>query len=341
MRNFLVTTTPILDGIKITDYLGVVNANIVIGANFFSDFAASLTDFFGGRSGSYQNKMNEMYDSAIKELKRKTLQMGGNAIVSFNVDFDELAGKGKAMFMLNATGTACKADLKEVSKDSVDFKGAVSVEEVKKALDKQKMIDKFEKKYPLNEDDWNLMFNVPSVDYLDYIFQYFYPVYQLDNWTDKTNQLISLLPLEDVIPKVYKYYPKNHKLSQLVKDCNLFNPKSVLALLSSEDGIKLALDLLKADKDYYNKEDVDVMEQIINAFDNLPDKSTHTKGKMGMFGKETDITICPNGHKHSAEERYCPDCGCDDYGLTKWNRADIDAFKNKVQMIKKELANNN
>ena len=56
MRNFLVTTTPILDGIKITDYLGVVNANIVIGANFFSDFAASLTDFFGGRSGSYQNK---------------------------------------------------------------------------------------------------------------------------------------------------------------------------------------------------------------------------------------------------------------------------------------------
>ena len=70
--------------------------------------------------------------------------MGGNAIVSFNVDFDELAGKGKAMFMLNATGTACKADLKEVSKDSVDFKGAVSVEEVKKALDKQKMIDKFE-----------------------------------------------------------------------------------------------------------------------------------------------------------------------------------------------------
>ena len=43
MRNFLVTTTPILDGIKITDYLGVVNANIVVGANFFSDFAASLT----------------------------------------------------------------------------------------------------------------------------------------------------------------------------------------------------------------------------------------------------------------------------------------------------------
>lgn len=337
MRNFLVTTTPILDGIKITDYLGVVNANIVIGANFFSDFAASLTDFFGGRSGSYQNKMNEMYDSAIKELKRKTQQLGGNAIVSFNVDFDELAGKGKSMFMLNATGTACVADLKETYRDSEDFKGAVSVEEVKKALCKQKMIDKFKKKLPLGENDWNLMFNVPSADYLDYIFQRYYPSCQLDDWSSQTNQLISLLPVEDVIPKVYKYYPKNQKLSMLIKDCNLFDPKSVLALFDIEGGVAFALDVLKADKDYYNKEDLDIMEQIINAFDNLPDRSTHTKGKLGVFGKETDITICPNGHKHSADEKYCPNCGLDDYGLNKWNRADIDAFKNKVKVIKKEL----
>ena len=59
-----------LDGIKIQEYLGVVNANIVIGANVISDFAASLTDFFGGTSDSYQKRMNEMYESAIKELKR-------------------------------------------------------------------------------------------------------------------------------------------------------------------------------------------------------------------------------------------------------------------------------
>lgn len=54
MKRFLVTTTPfLLDGIKIREYLGVVNANIVIGANIIADFAASFTDFFGGNSGSY------------------------------------------------------------------------------------------------------------------------------------------------------------------------------------------------------------------------------------------------------------------------------------------------
>ena len=76
MKRFLVTTTPLLDGIKINEYLGVVNANIVIGANVIADFAASFTDFFGGNSGSYQRRMNEMYESAIKELKRKTMLLG-------------------------------------------------------------------------------------------------------------------------------------------------------------------------------------------------------------------------------------------------------------------------
>lgn len=53
MKRFLVTTTPLLDGIKIREYLGVVNAKIVIGANIIADFAASFTDFFGENSGSY------------------------------------------------------------------------------------------------------------------------------------------------------------------------------------------------------------------------------------------------------------------------------------------------
>ena len=339
MRNFLVTTTPILDGIKITDYLGVVNANIVVGANFFSDFAASLTDIFGGRSGTYQNKMNEMYDSAIKELKRKTQQLGGNVIVNFSIDFDEIAGQGKSMFMLNASGTACKANLQEAFNNSKDVSGIVSSDTIKKELDKQKIIKKLEQKLPINENDWNIIYNVPAADYLDFIFGYYYPVAQYVNYEKQTNQLISLLHEEDVIPKVYKYYPKNKELSKIIINCKLFDPDSVLDLLSTN--LDLDLKILKADKEYYNVKDLQVMEQIVSLLDNLPDKSTHTRGKLGIFGKETDIVICPNGHKHAVEEKYCPTCGADNYGLTAWNRADIDTFKNRVQIIKKQLTNDN
>ena len=108
MDKFIITTTPTIEGHPIKAYLGAINVNVVIGTNFFSDFAASFTDVFGGNSGTYQRKMDAMYESAQKELEKKAMRMGGNAIVGFKADFDEISGKGKSMFMLSATGTACK-----------------------------------------------------------------------------------------------------------------------------------------------------------------------------------------------------------------------------------------
>lgn len=340
MKKFLVTTTPLLDGIKIKDYLGVVNANIVIGANVFADFAASFTDFFGGTSDSYQRRMNEMYESAIKELKRKTMQMGGNAIVSFNVDFDELSGKGKSMFMLSATGTACVANLNEDTTEPVDNGNVISADDVKKVIEKNKILEKLSYNEVLTDTDWNKMYSSPSCDYLDYIFQYYYPLYKdnLTSYRKETNQLVSLLHEDEVIPIVYKHYPQNKNLARLIVECNLFDPKSVLGLLPIDKS--LAIDIFKADKPYYNAEDVFIMEQIIKYFEELPDIATHTKGKLGLFGKETDITICPNGHKYSPDNDCCPTCGTDVRGLSTHDRKEIEAFKSKVQIIKKELKQN-
>lgn len=48
MDKFIITTTPTIEGHPIKAYLGAINVNVVIGTNFFSDFAASFTDVFGG-----------------------------------------------------------------------------------------------------------------------------------------------------------------------------------------------------------------------------------------------------------------------------------------------------
>ena len=44
----IITTTNTIENATIEKYLGVVTTNLVIGAGFFSDFTAQLTDFFGG-----------------------------------------------------------------------------------------------------------------------------------------------------------------------------------------------------------------------------------------------------------------------------------------------------
>ncbi|WP_367332268.1 heavy metal-binding domain-containing protein [Sphingobacterium multivorum] len=61
--NILIQHTPInsIEGREISRYNDPIAANVVIGTTAFSEIGASYVDFFGGRSTSYENKMQEMY----------------------------------------------------------------------------------------------------------------------------------------------------------------------------------------------------------------------------------------------------------------------------------------
>lgn len=106
-NDFIITVTNNIEGCPIEKYIDTICTNVVVGTNIFSDFAASLTDFFGGFSGSYKNKLELIYNEATKELKNKAKNLGANAIVGFSIDFDEVSGSGKSMFMVSVSGTAC------------------------------------------------------------------------------------------------------------------------------------------------------------------------------------------------------------------------------------------
>lgn len=104
----IITTTENIAHFQISEYMGTVCSHIVMGTNVFSDIAASFTDFFGGHSSSYQSKLSIMYDEVSKDIKSKAHHMGANAIVGVRIDFDEISGKDKSMFMVSISGTAVK-----------------------------------------------------------------------------------------------------------------------------------------------------------------------------------------------------------------------------------------
>ena len=58
---FIITTTDTIENCPIKRYIDTICSNIVIGTNVFSDFVASFTDFFGGRSGSYKRKLQIIF----------------------------------------------------------------------------------------------------------------------------------------------------------------------------------------------------------------------------------------------------------------------------------------
>ena len=103
----LVTTTNTLETHKIQQYLGIVTGETIIGANIFKDFFAGIRDIVGGRSGSYESVLREAKDIALKEMTDRAKQMGADAVVAVDLDY-ETVGPNGGMLMVTASGTAVK-----------------------------------------------------------------------------------------------------------------------------------------------------------------------------------------------------------------------------------------
>lgn len=101
----LVTTTPTIEGRPIHQYIGIVTAEAIIGANIVKDIFAGIRDIVGGRSGTYERVIEEARMNALQELEAKAVQRGANAVVGVDLDF-ETVGRGGSMLMVVATGTA-------------------------------------------------------------------------------------------------------------------------------------------------------------------------------------------------------------------------------------------
>ena len=103
----IITTTHNVEGKPVRDYLGIINAQSIIGANIFKDFLGGLRDVFGGRSKTYEKVIEQAMDDALRELAEKAQAMGANAIIGVDLDFETIGGSG-SMLLVIASGTAVR-----------------------------------------------------------------------------------------------------------------------------------------------------------------------------------------------------------------------------------------
>ena len=105
----IITTTPTIEGKKITNYKGIVFGEVVAGVDFIKDFAAGISNFFGGRSGSYEGELIRAREEAISEMSNRAQQLGANAIVGIDIDY-EVLGQGNNMLMVTVSGKAVNVE---------------------------------------------------------------------------------------------------------------------------------------------------------------------------------------------------------------------------------------
>ena len=101
----IVTTTPTIEGKRITRYLGIVTGEAILGANIMKDLFASVRDIVGGRSGAYEAELIRAKETAMREMEANAAAMGANAIIGIDLDYETL-GTGNSMLMVCVSGTA-------------------------------------------------------------------------------------------------------------------------------------------------------------------------------------------------------------------------------------------
>jgi len=106
IANIQVTTTPQLEGYRVTKTLDIITAEYVGGINLFRDFLGGITDLIGGRSSSMQNELKKARETCLANLKIEAHHLGANAVIGVDLDYSEISGGGKSMLFLVASGTA-------------------------------------------------------------------------------------------------------------------------------------------------------------------------------------------------------------------------------------------
>lgn len=335
-KDILVTTTSSVEGLTVKQYLKPVSAHIVAGTNLFSDFFASFSDVFGGRSQTYQKQLSSLYNEAIERLRIAAYEIGANCIVGLHVDMDEISGKGKSMFMLTAIGTAVIIDEPISKKISVDFNEKfenVGLDRINNLQKKKEIIKKANSDSLILEDEvWDFLIANQVSEVYDFILKKLRICItassDIDNpfekYLKRTIDFLDVLPEEEKVKLLYNSIlnEENEKLARklcgIVKELQLLNFNSITEILKTNifQKQKLGLRLLTSDKPFYSKEDIKEINGLI-AFikTEFPERGIRSMKKQILSSKEKEVWTCECKAANNEIGRPCESCNQDIFGF--------------------------
>lgn len=346
----LLITTPLVEGMPIEKYFGIVTANQVAGTGFITDLTASFSDIFGGKSGAYRESMNNLYIDVTERLKEKASEMGANAVVGVSIDYDSISAKGMSMFMVSIQGTAVKLSTQDEKIQTLE-RNEITWEVLHTEYNKKKIIRKVNDGKPLDDDEWSfaLKNNVP--DLVEPLYGYYVkcrnakPVDQQNvsssvyveplkpTWAtvgiSNYKQYLYSLEYKDAINYAYKDV---EEFTEVIRKNKLFSASKILEI-AKEGNLDKAISLLLVEKSSYNDVDLSEMKSLCDYLNNLPKVGTTEEVKGGLFSSGGLKYVCSCGAKNDPKNEYCTVCGRNIYGITKRQKHDIDLFMELVDTL--------
>ena len=330
-RNVLVSTTSGLEGYQIESYLGVVSSHVVTGTNLFSDFFASLSDIFGGRSNSYKKQLASIHAEAVKELRVRASELGGNGIVGISIDHDEISGGGKSMFMVTATGTAVKVAVTESTRPVNSIQnGVLTSNQLNSGVARKAIIEKAQSwDHNIPNQDWEFLLthNVHEVaPILLSILEQIKPtqVYY-DPFIKKVELYFQNISRDEAEKYLYREYVKRNSIMddvyKIMKSLEAFNIERIVNLLRSTDFERQKAGMYLADltQPSYNPDDLKKLKGLEAGLRKIfVRRATDVEVNKTFSTKLVTKWQCQCGSINSPDSEYCSKCSVDQYGFTSY-----------------------
>lgn len=359
-KDLLVVTTSSIDGLKIKKYLKPVSAHVVAGTNLFSDFFASISDTFGGRSATYQKQLSSLYNEAIEKIKREAYEIGGNCVIGLSIDMDEISGKGKSMFMLTAIGTAVIIESEEKqtkNSTTLDEKFEnVAVERVNNLKIVLTIIEKAKNEtLELTDKIWEVIISNQVEDVFPFILNKYLAVFlnkasypdEFSNFNKNLTNYIENLDNEIQIKLLYdellnlKSEAFAIQLTTIIRELNLYDFNRCMSFLKNEDFIikKIGLKVLTCDKPYFNKQDLLEYQTAIEFIkNNFGERGTRSMKKQ-LLSKEKEVWTCECSTTNDIDQD-CSTCYQDINGFSAREtkpQVVVQILEQKIELIEEYL----
>lgn len=125
MDDVLITTTPSIEGYRITKYIGPIVIPTIGAANMMRDWIAGFTDFFGGKSKSYEGVYGKFLKQAVMTMMKQAKENGANAVVNMRIETTNLSS-GKSVLSIFLYGTAVTIEKIKIKTDKDPEPGEVT-----------------------------------------------------------------------------------------------------------------------------------------------------------------------------------------------------------------------
>lgn len=329
----LMTTTGSLDGWTVDSYLGPISTHRVIGTGLLTDIFSSFSDFFGARSDSYRNKMEEIEHEALSLVQLKATRMGANAVIGLRVDHDEISGAGKSMLMVTVTGTAVKIRRKSVDADHSGLlteSGVVGITQVREYLRRQELMSAAQNPgFQMSEADWEFVLAHRIGEVAFHVIRE--TVRDMEG-SSQEKQSRALDRFRAYFSQLDPPYARRHlytavvsepilwkAISELVRDLNLMDYGKLAQIINSEgfrDAAR-ALQLVGAGKDHYSDGDIADIETLLREIEvKFPVKVEFSRKSSVLSSKERSVWRCAGcGELNEDEHEVCRSCSRDHYGF--------------------------